>query len=57
MIYPAVGCPDPQVTTNAILTRKDETLAIFCNATGEKWHLVCKDNHWIGSFSNCSKSK
>lgn len=52
----AVGCPDPEISVNAMLTRKEETLAIFCNQTGERWHLVCKENQWIGTYNNCSKS-
>ena len=52
----AEGCADLPAITGASIERKDNTATVRCGGTSEAWHLVCKDNAWIGDIKNCSKS-
>ena len=50
----AVGCPDIEGIENALIERTETTAIVKCPATQETWHLVCRDNAWVGEIKNCS---
>lgn len=52
-----VGCPDPTPPANAWMQRHKDRAVIKCNHTSETWYLTCRDHSWVGSVSNCTKSK
>ena len=49
-----MGCPDLEPPVGAWFSRDTERGVIKCNFTSQTWHLVCRDNQWVGSFSNCT---
>ena len=53
----AVGCPDPVVPSEVTVIRENgESAMIYCNMTGEKRYLVCKDGTWTGQIGACPQS-
>ena len=52
----AVGCPDPVPPIHGWVRRMDNEVHMGCNATGEsiKWKMTCENNHWVGSYENCT---
>ncbi len=38
----------------AWVKRDGDNLVIRCNGTGETWYLTCKDEEWVGDYSNCT---
>ena len=55
-VLTAEGCADLPAIAGASIERKENTATVRCGGTSEAWHLVCKDNAWIGDIKNCSKS-
>ena len=55
--HAAVGCAMPTLPIAMWSQRRGSDITVKCNSTGNTWHLVCKDNEWIGSFGNCSSGK
>jgi len=51
------GCADPQLPRLTWMSRRQDTLTVFCNQTSERWHLVCKSNTWVGSYGNCTQGR
>ena len=39
---------------SAWVKRDGDNLVIRCNGTGETWYLTCKDEEWVGDYSNCT---
>ena len=37
------------------MQRTDSTSVVRCKYSQETWHLVCRENQWIGDIKNCSK--
>ena len=37
--------------------RDGETLTVGCDNTDNKYHLVCRENEWVGSYKNCTNGK
>ena len=50
----ASGCPDVTPPESAWVKRDGDNLVIRCNNTGETWYLTCKDEEWVGDYSNCT---
>lgn len=55
-VLAAEGCADLNHVTGATIDYKDNTAVVRCRATQETWHLVCKDNTWLGEVRNCTKT-
>ena len=37
------------------MVRSNDVTVVWCNTTGERWHLVCRNGRWIGGMpTNCS---
>ncbi len=53
-LLPAIGCPDIDGILNAEIERTETTAVVKCMQSHETWHLVCRDNAWIGEIKNCS---
>jgi hypothetical protein len=34
--------------------RDRDTATVACNSSGEKWHLACDGQVWIGEYRNCT---
>jgi len=49
------GCADPELPRLTWMSRRQDTLTVFCNQTSERWHLVCKGNTWVGTYGNCTR--
>ena len=55
MLPPAIGCADLKKVANADIRRTDSEAVVKCKSSQETWHLVCRDNTWVGDIKNCSK--
>lgn len=53
-LFVASGCPDVMPPASAWVKRDGDNLVIRCNNTGETWYLTCKDEEWVGDYSNCT---
>ncbi len=53
-ILSAIGCPDLEPPNGAWFSRNAERGVVKCNFTSQTWHLVCRDNTWVGKISNCT---
>ena len=40
---------------DAHVQRTESTAVVRCKYSQETWHLVCRNNQWIGDIKNCSK--
>jgi len=56
-VYLVTGCANPRLPRLTWMSRRQDTLTVFCNQTSERWHLVCKGNTWVGSYGNCTRGK
>ena len=55
-VVTAKGCADLEKVPDADIKRTDFTAVVKCKNSLETWHLVCRDNSWIGDVRNCSRS-
>ena len=53
----AVGCSDMKAPSGGWVKRNGETLTVGCDNTNNKYHLVCRENEWVGSYKNCTNGK
>ena len=51
--FTAIGCGNIEQTMLGV-ERAGDTMILSCEHTQERWHLICKDNTWVGDFGNCS---
>ena len=52
-----MACGDLQPRAGLDITRNRDTAKIVCEATGENWFLVCRENQWVGIMpSDCPVS-
>ena len=56
-LFLAVGCPDMKAPPGGWVKRDGETLTVGCDNWDNKYHLVCKENEWVGSYKNCTNGK
>ncbi len=57
VVVSVVGCPDPRPPSTAWMQRRGDRAVIKCNHTSETWYLTCRGHNWVGTVSNCTKSK
>ena len=56
-MFAAYGCPDPSIPSGMSVVREGgDSAVVYCNVTGEKRYLVCRDGAWVGQTGACPQS-
>ena len=53
-VVAAIGCADLEEIPDTDIRRTDSTAVVKCKTTQETWHLICRDNKWIGDLKTCT---
>lgn len=54
LLFVAVGCANPSVSSGMVLRRRGRYAIVRCNITRNFWRLHCLDSKWDGYLGNCT---
>ena len=53
--HAALGCADLEEVPDVEIRRDGSTAVIKCKSSAKTFHMVCKENNWIGDLRNCTE--